>query len=147
MITPPMIQSFAGLCPEVWPRPLVATIFQRGPKGGCIGAPSASFTLLCLPIGPGVKNCVMPYWGARAWGWRMTGTPVKIMLSILGEGRGHMTQGMAVKEMVEKAGHEVVCATLGTGANRTPPSYFVEAMKMPVTTIPTLEFSYKNNRK
>ena len=89
----------------------------------------------------------MQFSGINAWRRRVTGTPVKIMLSILGEGRGHMTQAMAVKEMVEKAGHEVVGVTLGTGANRTPPAYFVEAMKMPVMTIPTLEFSYKDNAR
>ncbi len=30
-----------------------------------------------------------------------------------------MTQAMAVKEMVEKAGHEVVGVALGVGPNRT----------------------------
>jgi uncharacterized protein (TIGR00661 family) len=58
-----------------------------------------------------------------------------------------MTQAMAVKEMVEKAGHEVVGVALGMGANRTPPAYFVEAVKMPLLTIPTLEFTYQDNRK
>jgi len=38
------------------------------------------------------------------------------MLSILGEGRGHMTQAMAVKETVEKAGHQVVRTVLGMGS-------------------------------
>ena len=32
---------------------------------------------------------------------------MKIMFCVLGEGRGHMTQAMAVKEMVETAGHQV----------------------------------------
>jgi len=68
------------------------------------------------------------------------------MFSVLGEGRGHMTQAMAVKEMVEKAGHQVVCVALGMGTNRTPPPYFASAMRMPITTMPTLDFSYKNNR-
>jgi uncharacterized protein (TIGR00661 family) len=68
------------------------------------------------------------------------------MLSILGEGRGHMTQAMSVKEMVEKAGHEVTCVALGMGLNRTTPPYFVAAMGEPTITIPTLDFDYKNNR-
>jgi uncharacterized protein (TIGR00661 family) len=71
---------------------------------------------------------------------------MKIMFSILGEGRGHMTQAMAVKEMVEKAGHELTCVALGMGPNRTPPPYFVAAMGAPIITIPTLNFSFKNNR-
>jgi uncharacterized protein (TIGR00661 family) len=72
---------------------------------------------------------------------------MKIMFSILGEGRGHMTQAMAVKEMVEKAGHQVVGVVLGMGPHRQVPPYFASAMKMPITKIPTLDFSYKNNRK
>jgi uncharacterized protein (TIGR00661 family) len=52
-----------------------------------------------------------------------------------------------MKEMVEKAGHEVVCVALGTAEDRTAPSYFVEAMKIPIVTIPTLVFSFKDNRK
>jgi uncharacterized protein (TIGR00661 family) len=58
-----------------------------------------------------------------------------------------MTQAMAAKEMVEKAGHEVTCAALGMGANRAPPAYFTAAMRIPILTIPTLDFSYKDDRK
>ena len=38
---------------------------------------------------------------------------MKMMFCVLGEERGHMTQAMAVKEMVEAAGHQVVAVTLG----------------------------------
>jgi uncharacterized protein (TIGR00661 family) len=71
---------------------------------------------------------------------------LKIMLCVLGEGRGHMTQAIAVKEMVEKAGHQVVCVALGIGPNRTVPPFFAAAMNMPVMTIPTLVFTLKDNR-
>src|SRR5277367_2599831 len=74
-------------------------------------------------------------------------TSMKIMLSILGEGRGHMTQAMAVKEMVEKAGHQVTRVVLGMGSRRQVPPFFASAMKMPITKIATPDFSYKNNRK
>src|ERR1700687_5844552 len=72
---------------------------------------------------------------------------MKIMLSILGEGGGHMTQAMAVKEMVETAGHQITSVVLGVGPHRQVPPFFASAMKMPITKIPTLDFSYKNNRK
>ncbi len=68
------------------------------------------------------------------------------MFSILGEGRGHMTQAMAVKEMIVKAGHEVPCVALGLAPNRTAPPYFVSAMAAPIVAVPTIDFSYKNNR-
>ncbi|HLP76797.1 MAG TPA: glycosyltransferase family protein [Candidatus Paceibacterota bacterium] len=68
------------------------------------------------------------------------------MLNILGEGRGHMTQAIAVKEMVERAGHQVVCVVLGMGPHRQVPPFFASAMTMPIERIPTLDFSFKNNR-
>src|SRR5215472_11969815 len=71
---------------------------------------------------------------------------MKMMLCVLGEGRGHMTQAMAVKEMAEAAGHQVVAVTLGVSSHRPVPEYFASAMKMPVTQLPTLEFKYKNSR-
>jgi uncharacterized protein (TIGR00661 family) len=58
-----------------------------------------------------------------------------------------MTQAIAAKEMVEKAGHEVVGVVLGVGSNRPPPPYFEASIKMPYVTIPTLEFAYDDNRK
>jgi uncharacterized protein (TIGR00661 family) len=53
---------------------------------------------------------------------------------------------MAVKEMAEAAGHQIVAVTLGASAQRPMPAYFASAMKMPVRQLPTLEFKYKNNR-
>ena len=71
---------------------------------------------------------------------------MKMMFCVLGEGRGHMTQAMAVKEMAEAAGHQVVAVTLGASTQRPMPAYFASAMKTPVRQLPTLEFKYKDNR-
>ncbi|MDR3457206.1 MAG: glycosyltransferase family protein [Verrucomicrobiae bacterium] len=71
---------------------------------------------------------------------------MKLMFCVLGEGRGHMTQAMAVKEMTAAAGHEVVAVTLGVSAHRQVPEYFESAMKTPVRRLPTLEFKYKDSR-
>ena len=72
---------------------------------------------------------------------------MKLMFSVLGEGRGHMTQAIAVKEMAEKAGHQVVHVMLGAGAHREIPSYFASAIKAPITKIATTDFACKNARK
>jgi uncharacterized protein (TIGR00661 family) len=53
---------------------------------------------------------------------------------------------MAVKEMAEAAGHQIVAVTLGASAQRPMPEYFASAMKISVRQLPTLEFKYKNNR-
>jgi hypothetical protein len=57
-----------------------------------------------------------------------------------------MTQAMAVKEMAEAAGHQIVAVTLGVSSHRPAPEYFESAMKLPVRQLPTLEFKYKNSR-
>jgi uncharacterized protein (TIGR00661 family) len=57
-----------------------------------------------------------------------------------------MTQAIAVKEMAEAAGHQVVAVTLGASAQRPMPAYFASAMKITVRPLPTLEFKYKDNR-
>jgi uncharacterized protein (TIGR00661 family) len=68
------------------------------------------------------------------------------MLSVLGEGRGHMTQAIAVKDLVEKSGHRIVSTVLGMGSRREPPTFFASAMNMPIARIPSLDFSVKNDR-
>src|SRR5271154_6491021 len=66
---------------------------------------------------------------------------MKLMFSVLGEGRGHMTQAIAVKEMAERAGHQVVHVMLGAGPHREIPSYFASAIKAPITKISTADFA------
>ncbi|MFO1476000.1 MAG: glycosyltransferase family protein [Verrucomicrobiota bacterium] len=58
-----------------------------------------------------------------------------------------MTQSLAVKEMAESAGHQVVSVVLGMGPRRTVPPFFASGMKMPVCRIPTLEFRSRHNRQ
>jgi uncharacterized protein (TIGR00661 family) len=71
---------------------------------------------------------------------------MKMMFCVLGEGRGHLTQAIAVKEMAEAAGHQVVAVTLGVSQRRPMPAYFASAMKINVRPLPTLEFKYKDSR-
>lgn len=72
---------------------------------------------------------------------------MKIMFSVLGEGRGHMTQAMAVKELVTQAGHHVTNIALGMSRIRETPAFFTAAMDAPIEVMPTLEFSLSGNRK
>lgn len=58
-----------------------------------------------------------------------------------------MTQALAVKEMAEKAGHQVVKVVLGVGPHREAAAYFASAIKMPITQIATPDFASKNNRQ
>ncbi len=71
---------------------------------------------------------------------------MKMMFCVLGEGRGHMTQALAVKQMVEAKGHEVVAVAVGVSVDRPVPPYFEAALRMRVTQLETLGFRYKNHR-
>jgi len=70
---------------------------------------------------------------------------MRIMLSVLGEGRGHMTQAMAAKEIIEGAGHVVASVVLGIGPGKPVPGFFASALKPPITRIPTLGFAFRDN--
>ena len=71
---------------------------------------------------------------------------MRILFCVLGEGRGHLTQAMAAKEIVEAAGHEIVRVVVGVGPETKLPGYFVSAMPMPVMVFPTLAFIYDRSR-
>jgi len=71
---------------------------------------------------------------------------MRMMFCVLAEGRGHMTQAIAAKRIIESAGHELVAVTLGVNPRRQVPDYFEAAMKQPVTRLPTVTLTYRNER-
>jgi uncharacterized protein (TIGR00661 family) len=71
---------------------------------------------------------------------------MKIMFCIQGEGRGHLTQAIAVRELVEARGHQVVGVVVGVNPKRSLPSFFQASMPLPVSTLPTIEFVYSHHR-
>ena len=71
---------------------------------------------------------------------------MRILFCIQGEGRGHLTQAMAAKEMLETAGHTIAGLVVGMGHAHELPPFFTSAMRMPATVLPTLEFVFKGNR-
>ncbi|MFV2007610.1 MAG: glycosyltransferase family protein, partial [Longimicrobiales bacterium] len=59
---------------------------------------------------------------------------MKCLFVVQGEGRGHMTQAIALRQRLEKAGHEVCLTMVGVSRFRTLPDFFAERMGGPVTT-------------
>jgi len=51
---------------------------------------------------------------------------MKYLFVIQGEGRGHITQSLSLKRMLEKNGHEVCAMMVGSSAKRRLPDFFVE---------------------
>jgi uncharacterized protein (TIGR00661 family) len=71
---------------------------------------------------------------------------MKVMFTVQGEGRGHMTQAMALREMLDRQGHQVVAVLVGANQTRALPVFFEQAFDIPVRQIPSPGFSLRNNR-
>jgi uncharacterized protein (TIGR00661 family) len=71
---------------------------------------------------------------------------MKVMFTVQGDGRGHMTQAIALKEMLEEQGHQVVAVLAGQNQSRILPSFFAEAFQVPVQTFPSPGFSLKHGK-
>ena len=54
---------------------------------------------------------------------------MKYLFVIQGEGRGHFTQALSLKSMLERNGHQVVAVMVGSSAKRTLPAFFTEKIK------------------
>ncbi|MDL2257029.1 glycosyltransferase [Bacteroidales bacterium OttesenSCG-928-I14] len=57
---------------------------------------------------------------------------MKILFVIQGEGRGHMTQAIALKEILEKNGHELVAALVGKSKRRELPDFVKTKLNVPI---------------
>lgn len=73
---------------------------------------------------------------------------MKILFIIQGEGRGHLTQAISLKQLLESEGHEVVEILVGKSKNRELPAFFKEKILAPVSVFESPNFlpSAKNKQ-
>ena len=57
---------------------------------------------------------------------------MRFLFIIQGEGRGHLTQSIALRQMLMDAGHEVVGVMVGKSPARQLPDFFLRQMKLPI---------------
>ena len=57
---------------------------------------------------------------------------MKFVFIVQGEGRGHMTQAIALRNMLSKHGHTVCAALIGKSERREIPGFFTEKIQAPV---------------
>ncbi len=62
---------------------------------------------------------------------------LRVAFVVQGEGRGHLSQALALREMLEAAGHRVVGVLAGTSERRPLPPYFAEGMGMEPVPFPS----------
>ncbi|MCA1789340.1 MAG: hypothetical protein LC667_05625, partial [Thioalkalivibrio sp.] len=57
---------------------------------------------------------------------------LRVGFIVQGEGRGHMTQALALARFLRDAGHEIARVWIGTSPYRSVPAYFTEGIGAPV---------------
>ncbi len=72
---------------------------------------------------------------------------MKYLFMVQGEGRGHLTQAIALAQLLKKNGHEVAAAMVGKNPNRVLPPFFEERIGCPVTTFDSPSFDYGKGGK
>lgn len=71
---------------------------------------------------------------------------MRIMFTVQGDGRGHMTQAMSAARMLERHGHEVVAVTVGTSPGRAIPAFLTNAFGDRLMHIDSPGFGLANGR-
>ncbi len=73
---------------------------------------------------------------------------MRYIFIVQGEGRGHLTQAMAVERLLRENGHEVIAVLVGKSPSRKLPDFFTNAIKAPIETFDSINFvPASNNRK
>ncbi len=72
---------------------------------------------------------------------------MRYLFIVQGEGRGHLTQALALAQMLRRAGHEVVEVLVGKNPNRVLPAFFTEKIDAPLRTFDSPSFDYGKGGK
>lgn len=72
---------------------------------------------------------------------------MKFFFIVQGEGRGHMTQAIALEEMLLSHGHQVVQVLVGKSERRKVPQFFYDKIKAPIDTFESPNFVTDKNNK
>jgi uncharacterized protein (TIGR00661 family) len=72
---------------------------------------------------------------------------MKYLFLVQGEGRGHMTQSISLKQQLESHGHEVCSVLVGKSKDREIPSFFLKKTKKPVIKFDEPSFIRTHDKK
>ena len=71
----------------------------------------------------------------------------RVLFVVQGEGRGHMTQAISLRQLLEKNNFEVCGAVVGTSARRNVPEFFIRQFEgVKVVRMQSPNFVTRNNR-
>ncbi|MCH7403654.1 glycosyltransferase family protein [Belliella kenyensis] len=72
---------------------------------------------------------------------------MKVIFIIQGEGRGHMTQAIALNSILHELNHEVVAVCIGKSSRRKIPDFFARKIECPIHTFESPNFVTDKNHK
>lgn len=72
---------------------------------------------------------------------------MRVLFIVQGEGRGHMTQALAMEQILVEAGHDVSGILIGTSSRREIPDYFKAKTKATLYTVLSPNFYYDKDSK
>ena len=72
---------------------------------------------------------------------------IRALFTVQGEGRGHLTQAIALADMLRRNGHEVVDVLVGKSHSRDLPAFFYEKIEAPVTIYDAPSLIFKKDKK
>ena len=72
---------------------------------------------------------------------------LKIIFTIQGEGRGHLTQAISLAAILHRNGHEVVDVLVGNSHSRDLPAFFYQKIGAPVTIYNAPSLIFKKDKK
>ncbi len=71
----------------------------------------------------------------------------RIAFAVQGEGRGHLTQAIALADILKTQGHHLTCVIVGTSTHRQLPDFFIQKFNVPIITVASPNFSTDKNSK
>jgi uncharacterized protein (TIGR00661 family) len=77
----------------------------------------------------------------------MNNSKLRFLFLVQGEGRGHMTQSIALQDLLANAGHEVVGVMVGKSPRREIPKFYYDKINSPLSTFESPNFILDKNGK
>jgi uncharacterized protein (TIGR00661 family) len=71
---------------------------------------------------------------------------MRVLFTVQGMGRGHLTQAIATAEVLRAAGHELIGVVAGNHPGRDLPAFFKDAFSAPVTMLASPGFIFQKDR-
>jgi uncharacterized protein (TIGR00661 family) len=72
---------------------------------------------------------------------------MRLLFIVQGQGRGHMTQAIALRQILARQGHQLCGVLVGRSQSRLLPKFFIEQIQAPVSTFCSPNFQLDTQRR